>query len=108
MPTQLRVKKVNLSYSNGNENPVDKMTFYDKLTGKIGNVDRKQVTLIIPSKFQETVMRLYVTSVEQLEAARTALNKLSAKRGVDSSNYDKIDKSPNKNKVKNLPDLYKN
>lgn len=69
------VHDLKINYAMKDRNPVDYCKFYRSGTEKSFYLQKDPVSLLIPDKFQERFIRLYVRDANNMEAARVAFKK---------------------------------
>lgn len=92
----IKIMKFKLDFCKGDEDPVKYVSFYKKnnSTMKIVDIDKNDVSLLVPNNFFEIIVRIYVTSKDKLSAAKNAFLKFCEINGELPHQYEK--KSGNK------------
>jgi len=74
----ISLRKYTLNFAQGERSPFDCVKFYTPpYFERADLIDRRSVSLITPSIFQEHVMRLFVRDPKKLVAAERAFSKFS-------------------------------
>jgi HD superfamily phosphohydrolase len=90
-PGDIKIMKYKLDFCKGEEDPVNYVKFYRKRKNEIEifNLDKNEISLLVPNNFLEYIIRVYVTSSDKLNAAKKAFIKFCEINGDVPHQYEK-------------------
>ena len=84
----IRIAKLKLNLGIDENDPITNVWFYDSEYNKV-RVDRNEISHLLPNKFQERIIRVYITSKDEkkISSAQQALINFCKENGTAPSLY---------------------